>query len=354
MKYNEETYENIKSRILASMSNELDKREGSIINDMVSPVSVEFAKNYIQLDALLDTFFLENIEGEDLEKRASDFGIIRKEAQYASGYVRLYGENGFRITNEMTLYTDDGLGYQIVVDDEIGYIEIVNEYADVYVVALETGKIYNVQSNSIRNIDPFNEKITNITNTKEFTGGADTETDEELIGRLKYYLANPVTSGNESYYRQKVLEIPGINGVRLRPKWNGPGTLKIIVYYDNKPVDNDTLNEAKEYIEESRVVDANITVITPEQLDLIISATIEIGSNYTIENIIEDFKKNLNEYLDKCDNKIIYHKVVSCLSRIDEVNDFSNFTLNDATSNIEYTDESRPSISKIIFNGYEG
>lgn len=29
MKYNEETYENIKNRILSSMSNELDKREGS-------------------------------------------------------------------------------------------------------------------------------------------------------------------------------------------------------------------------------------------------------------------------------------------------------------------------------------
>lgn len=354
MKYNEETYENIKSRILASMSNELDKREGSIINDMVSPISVEFAKNYIQLGALLDTFFLENIEGEDLEKRASDFGIIRKEAQYASGYVRLYGENGFRITNEMTLYTDDGLGYQIVVDDEIGYIEIVNEYVDVYVVALETGKIYNVQSNSIRNIDPFNEKITDITNTKEFTGGADTETDEELIGRLKDYLANPATSGNEAYYRQKCLEIPGVNGVKLVSKWNGPGTLKIIVYYDNKPVSAEVLGEAKAYIEECRVVDANITVITPEKLNLNIKISATINSSYSVDLIIEEFKNNLNDYLDKCDNKVIYHKVVSCLSIIDGVDDFSEVLLNSATSNISYADESRPYVNKITINGYEG
>ncbi len=354
MKYNEETYNNIKNRILSNMSNELDKREGSIINDMVSPISAEFAKNYIQLDAVIDLFFLKNLEKEDLEKRANDYGLIRKEAQYASGYVRIYGENGIKITNEMGVYTDNGLKYKVVIETEDGFALIENGYTDVYVVAENVGKIYNAQAGSIKNIEPANEKVSNVSNMKEFIGGADEETDEELLDRFKDYLSNPITSGNEAYYKQKILEIPGINGVTLIPKWNGPGTLKIIIYYDNKPVDIDTLNEAKKVIDEARVVDANITVITPEQLSVNVSAHIEIDSSFTIEQVIKQFRENLNEYIEKCKNKIIFHKVVSCLSIIDAVEDFSELLLNSSTSNIIYTDESRPYINKVILNGYEG
>jgi hypothetical protein len=50
MKYNQETYETIKERILSNMNNIIDKREGSFVSNMISPVGVEFAKYYIELD----------------------------------------------------------------------------------------------------------------------------------------------------------------------------------------------------------------------------------------------------------------------------------------------------------------
>ena len=53
MKFNSETYEVIRQRILDNMSNDIDKREGSFVSNMISPVSVEFAKYYMELDNIL-------------------------------------------------------------------------------------------------------------------------------------------------------------------------------------------------------------------------------------------------------------------------------------------------------------
>ena len=50
MKYSQETYKAIRERILNNMSNDIDKREGSFVSNMISPVGVEFAKYYIELD----------------------------------------------------------------------------------------------------------------------------------------------------------------------------------------------------------------------------------------------------------------------------------------------------------------
>ena len=52
MKYNQETYQVIRQRMLDNMPNDIDKREGSFISNMVSPVGVEFAKYYSILYAV--------------------------------------------------------------------------------------------------------------------------------------------------------------------------------------------------------------------------------------------------------------------------------------------------------------
>ena len=75
MRYNQETYEAIKNRILLNIDDIVDKREGSFVNNMVSPVSVEFAKHYIELDNILSIMFLEGATGEYLDKKVNDFAV---------------------------------------------------------------------------------------------------------------------------------------------------------------------------------------------------------------------------------------------------------------------------------------
>ena len=319
MNYNEETYANIKSRILASMSNSLDKREGSTMNDMISPVSIEFAKTYIELDNLLDTFFLENLTADTLEKKAEEFGIIRKTDQFSEGVVKIEASVGTVIAYNSIVSTEDGLEFVIMIDSDY-----TMESNVVYLPAIanNTGRVYNIVTGSITNINPANENITNITNEYIFQGGVDIETDEELLTRLKEHLQNPATSGNESYYRQKCLEITGVNQVKLLPRWNGNGTLKIIATYDNQPIPNYVLENLKSHIEENRVVDADITVVTPSILYVDVEATVTLVQGATELQIIDEIRQGLNDFFVACSiytNKITYNKEIgraSCRERV--------------------------------------
>ena len=75
--YSEESYEIIKDRMLNVLDTALDKREGTFINDMYSPIAIEFAKTYIELDTIHSLLFVEDSEGEYLDKRVTEFVIMR-------------------------------------------------------------------------------------------------------------------------------------------------------------------------------------------------------------------------------------------------------------------------------------
>ena len=65
------TYENILERLLKSVPSDIDKREGSIIFDALSPVALEIAQMYINADIVLKNAFADTAERDYLILRAS-------------------------------------------------------------------------------------------------------------------------------------------------------------------------------------------------------------------------------------------------------------------------------------------
>ena len=56
--YSQQTYEVIKQRILDNIDNDIDKREGSLTNTMVSPISVELTQTYMEFEHILNLLLL--------------------------------------------------------------------------------------------------------------------------------------------------------------------------------------------------------------------------------------------------------------------------------------------------------
>ena len=54
------TYEEIKQRVLNNTDINVDKREGSFLNNMASPLSYELAKFYIEQQDLVNMAFVKN------------------------------------------------------------------------------------------------------------------------------------------------------------------------------------------------------------------------------------------------------------------------------------------------------
>ena len=125
--YSEESYEIIKDRMLNVLDTALDKREGTFINDMYSPIAIEFAKTYIELDTIHSLLFVEDSEGEYLDKRVTEFGIMRKDGERARGIITFEGTDNTLVPRNMEISTDGGFKYLTISQGYIkdGSIDII-------------------------------------------------------------------------------------------------------------------------------------------------------------------------------------------------------------------------------------
>lgn len=345
MKYNQETYQAIRQRMLDNMTNDIDKREGSFVSNMVSPVGVEFAKYYIELDNILSIMFLEDATNEFLDKKVYDFGIYRKMGTSARGIIKVTGTNGTFIPKGSEVLSQGELVFYTLND---AWIE--NEEAMIEVEASNVGVDFNIIANSI---DKFAKKIdgvSSVTNEEEFKEGTDTETDEELRERFFEVIRRPATSGNIYHYEQWAKEIDGINQARVKPLWNGNGTVKVIVSNDNSIVSEEIVSKCQEYINTVKPIGADVTVITPTSLDINVTANIYIENEYDATKAKIDFEENLKKYLSSCNDTVVYTRVASCLGSVEGVKDYSELKLNGGVSNISFDDEKLPKIKSITLS----
>ena len=342
MKYNQETYETIKERILSNMDNFIDKREGSFVSNMISPVGTEFAKYYFELDNILSIMFLEDATNEYLDKKVNDFAVYRKLGTRSSGTIQVEGEIGTYIPKNSIVLSQAQLEFYTLND--IWLDEGIN---NIQVEAIEVGEKYNIIASSIDKFKIDVIGVKSVTNEEDFIGGTDTETDDELRSRFFEIIRKPATSGNIYHYEQWAKEIDGINQARVKPLWNGAGTVKVIVSNDNDIVEESIIQKCRDYIEEVRPIGAEVTIITPSVLDVSITANIEVKEGYDTTKVKVEFEDNLINYLKTCNGEVTYTKVASCLGMVEGIEDYNSLLLNNGTKNISFNDEQIPKLKSI-------
>ena len=335
------TYENIKQRILNNTKTELSKIEGSFINNTISPISEELAKAYMNMEDILKLSFIEDTFYDFLDKRVGEFGVYRKQGTTAKGKLIATGQEGTYIPNGIILYSN-GLQYAVLNDIVLPTDEMVE------IEAIEVGYKYNLEKDSVFTWLDDIEGLEGLTLAYDMTSGTDIEKDEELLARFKKVVSNPSTSGNIYHYEQWALECEGIGKAKVYPLWNGNGTVKVMVTgSNNKPVNEDLVNACKEYIESEMPIGCKLTVTTPTILEVNIRASIEIVEGYTIEEVIQDFNRELDNYIKNIDDELIYSKIYGILAKIEGVNDLIELKLNDDTANISVSEDKIINISNV-------
>ena len=76
--YEDLTPDDIREEILTKIPN-LDTREGSFVSDLTAPVSNAIYNLYMAMNALIPIAFVDETSGEFIDKRAREYGVIRKE-----------------------------------------------------------------------------------------------------------------------------------------------------------------------------------------------------------------------------------------------------------------------------------
>lgn len=339
--YEDLTVEKIKEDIISRLSTDIDTREGSFMNDMISAVAYEIWKVYQSLDAVIPIAFVDETSGEYIDKRCAEYGIKRKTGTKAKVTLKLTGTDGTVVPKGKVFLTADGLQFEIDED-----VTIKNGTATVKATAIEVGKEYNVEAGTITRQLVSLSGLLSVTNDEPATGGTDQESDAALVQRLYDFLQNPATSGNVAHYRQWALEVDGVGAAKVFPLWNGPGTVKVlIVGNDHGPVDETVVQNCAAHIEEKRPIGATVTVESAEGLPVNVSATVIIDSTTTVERVKEEFEAALDTYLKSIAFEkytLVYNRIAYMLLDIPGVVDYTLLTVNGGTENITIADNQVP------------
>ena len=339
--FSQQTYETIKQRILDNINIDIDKREGSFTSNMVSAISVELAKAYINMGDILSLGFIDDTFDTYLDKRVGEFGVYRKAGTKAIGEVKVEGKEGTVIANGTLIKANDL--YFTVLND----IELPNDNI-LYVEANEVGYKYNLLANTEFELVEKNDKVTKLVNEVEFSNGVDVETDEDLRKRFVKVVNNPSTSGNKNHYEEWALEVNGVGRAIVYPLHAGNGTVKVmIIGNDNKPVSDEIIEACELHISENMPIGCQLTVTTPTNLNIIINASIELKEGYELEDVKADFENSLNEYLKDVTTELTYSKVYGLLANHLGIEDISSLLVNDNNINISIAEDKIINISEI-------
>lgn len=334
------TFENIIKRMLDSVPNTLDKREGSIIYNALAPVAIELTETYIAMDEMLDQTFVDTASYYYLEKRCKERGITPLSA------TNTIAKGVFNI--DIPLDSRFNLG-------EYNYIATERISEGIYKMKCETaGPVFELgQLIPIEYID----KLETAELTEILINGEDEESEDSL--RQRYYdsLNSQSFGGNIQNYKDEVNKLPDVGGVKVYPTWNGGGTVKLVIINSNFKVPSaDLVNLVQEEIDPNSKgegiglapIGHRVTVEGVTSTTINISAEITYKSGYAWENIktiaeetIDDYLNELNMSWEDEENLIVrISQIETRLLSIDGVLDITNTTINSIASNFNVDKDS--------------
>ena len=302
------TKEYIEDQMLDQVPNDLDKREGSIIQTALGPVAWYLEGLYMQLNQVQQNAFPSTAVGESLDLVVENRGLVRNAATAA---VR-QGTFNVAIPEGSKFKTINGADSLVFTS---GKQISASTGSYVYELTCDTpGSAGNSYTGQILPITAISG-LTSASIGEIISVGTDEETDDAL--RARYYASFDAASfgGNIAAYRNTILAISGVGAVQVYPTWQGGGTvLCSILGTDLKPALPALVQQVQNIIcppEDDgsspspngygmAPIGAAVTITTGTELTLNITCDIEFASN--VQNGVEAYQAEIEEkiqnYLD--------------------------------------------------------
>ena len=305
------TYEYILTEALSKVPDNVDKREGSIIRDALSPCCYEATKHILYLADIIEQTYIETANGLWLDGRVIEGGITRDPATYAKKL------GVFKTQLDEPCQISIGQSFSTVGDTILNYTAVqvyANEDGDVvpgsYIMQCNT--VGSVGNSYIGRIVPndYIEKLASAEITTLLYPGEEEESDDSLRERFLANLMKTAFGGNIAQYRQWAKEIPGIGGVQVYPVWAGGGTVKLsIIDTDYNSCSSEFCQTILEKFDPENSggetglglgiapIGHKVTVSTPLPRTINVSGKITLLPGYKLETLMPDIKASLENYL---------------------------------------------------------
>lgn len=347
----EEAESVIQDRMLARISDKWRKEPGDFIHDAVAPSPMEVKQLQINQDFILKNAYAQYAEGDYLDLKLADIGLTRQQATYNKRTLTVVGDAGVRIPKGYILNTvvldGDGNPLSYVTDVEIIF-DVTQPSRNVGLTCKTAGTIGNIATASQFILQPTIPGIRSIVDNGSDILAEDKETDVDAWERYKLRAQNPDTGGNKNDYVRWVQDnIEGVGKVVCVSRWNGNGTVKIVIVGANfEPASSVLISEAQEYLDPlayqglgygKAPAGAAVTVVSATNKTINIAATVSyaagadpIAVKSTFETAVKEYLKSIVFVTDQSNQlyPVAYNKIGALLITTTGVENYSGLTLN--------------------------
>lgn len=362
--FDENTFENVLERNLDRISDEFDKREGSVIYDAIAPIAIEISLLYSYLDFLFKNAFGDTANRYWLIERAKERGI----EPYNATKAVIIGRFDAKLNIGDRFFIDD-IYYTVskLQKEEKGmffYELICNEKGRVG--NLKGGKL--TPTRTIRNLN-----LAEI--YKLAILGEDEEGTEDFRQRYFETIKSIAYGGNIDDYRKKVKDIDGVGLVKVIPVWNGGGTVKLIITDPEfKEPTSELISKVQEIIDPIPFhqkgvgiapIGHYVTVVGAKLKKINITCEILKSRDSNLEEIKREVKSNIEEYFkgqrekwgtyEKVDSNIYVEndirlaKITSIVLNVADVIDYKTIKFTDTDKKIfELSEDELPVLGDVI------
>jgi hypothetical protein len=300
------------SAIATSNGFNIGVNPGSEIYIRFSAIAQQQAIFYQIALAQIDARMPDTATGSDLDRVLNQFGLVRKPATSAQGFVQLIGSAPQTLTAGMLLSGPNGLQYQVTTS---------GVYQPASLALANTGTIntsyvpiagVNQGSNTDLGAGAVMTWIT-ITSLMQstapiviaLTGGSDLETDAQARFRLYQVLQNPPNAGNAQFLINLASNIdPIVQAGFVYPDYNGAGSQMITLigyqsdgYYIGRDIphlaSDNAVNSISPYstlysfnlgtnlVNDTSAILGNLPAVVANQYATVVNTVNNMPSNYT-------------------------------------------------------------------------
>ncbi|HBE9725123.1 TPA: baseplate J/gp47 family protein [Clostridioides difficile] len=332
--------------------------EGDFIYDSTRPTAEEITQlKQLGLQNNLKIAFPQTSYGTYLEWLGECKGVFKNQPTKSIGVITFNGAQGTIITKGTivtTIATDEkqSIEFELLETKTIEESETVDIKAECRVA----GTIGNVSEGSVSVLLGSINGIKSVTNKESFKGGTDIEDEEHFRERVLVAEQEDKLSGASSDYIRWAKEVDGVGYAYVVPEWAGAGTVKgLILDKNRKAATQELINKVQEYIypnvedgqnrDGKAPIGAIVTIATPQTLLINVKASFVFSNGFSQETVLNILKNKIDKYLDKIDiggtvsYNAIYSLTGSMMLADEGIQDFSNLTINDGTTNIILNDQ---------------
>lgn len=297
-------------------------------------VAASVLEQDVKLDSINSSLFLNTATGEDLDSKAREFNLTRRQGSYAVGNITILGTAS--ILPSKLVLTEASTGLQFTLDNQISIISnkaigsiTSTQYTDLANLPAGTELFSSIFANTRFIVGNYFDPITS-TYKGSLIGGSDKESDTSLKQRISNTIQSLALSNTQTL-TLAAQNIPGIAKISIVE--NEPSLGYITVYISN----NETkfLKLVKNELDLIKPIGTALQVKSFINVDLDININIETFNNLNTLELQNTIKLNVQSYINSLNPGSTLTREAIAASVL-KSKDVFNVTVATPTSNITF------------------